>query len=133
MAEKIGLIWWRVSGSEQLTLSPETQIREARELAESEGYTIPPDFILGTDWHSLSVWDSPPMNRVKELMRSGAVQGVFVYDSDRLPSKPAHRLLLRALLEESDAKLFCSHGQPPDSSEYGELLEFLQSCGKQLY
>ena len=131
MVEKIGLVWWRVSGSEQLTLSPETQIQEASKLAESEGYTIPPDFIFGTDWHSLSVWDSPPMNRVKELVRSGEVQGVFVYDSDRLPSKPAHRLLLRALLEESGAKLFCANGQPPDNSEYGEVFEFLQSWSKE--
>jgi site-specific DNA recombinase len=126
----IVLVWWRVSGDDQREISPETQQREAIALAEHDGYVVPPDYVIGTDWYSLSVWDSPPMNKVKELVSSSAVHAVFMYDADRSPSKPAHRLLLRALCEEYGVKIRCCHGQIPEG-EMGEVMEFLSAWSKE--
>ncbi|MEE9262765.1 MAG: recombinase family protein, partial [Dehalococcoidia bacterium] len=127
---KIGAIWWRVSSDDQLETSPDTQIQEALALAQQEGYQIPQEHILGTDWHSLSVWESPPMERLKELVRTHAIKGIFMYDADRGPSKPAHRLLLRALCEEHGVKIRCRYGQVPDG-EMGEVMEFLNAWQKE--
>ena len=127
---KIAAIWWRVSSDNQLETSPDTQIGEAMTMAKEEGYTVPNENILGTDWHSLSVWDSPPMERLKELIRTEAIAAIFMYDSDRAPSKPAHRLLFRALCEEHGVRVRCRHGQIPDG-DMGEVMEFLSAWSKE--
>lgn len=41
--------------------SPEGQIAEARKLAQEHGFDVPDDYVIGTDWGSEFVWDSPPM------------------------------------------------------------------------
>ena len=128
--KKLAAIWWRVSGDDQREISPETQIREALELARQEGYEVPDEYILGTDWHSLSVWDSPPMEKLKELIRSGVTSAVFLYEADRAPSKPVHRLLFRALCQEQGVKIRCRYGQVPDG-DMGEVMEFLSAWAKE--
>ena len=60
---KTAAIWWRVSTDDQKEVSPDTQTGAARALAEQEGYTVPPEYEIGCDWGSLSVWESPPMER----------------------------------------------------------------------
>ena len=80
-------VWWRVSTDEQRETSPDTQISEAVALARSEGYDVPKEHILGTDWHSMSVWDSPPMEKLKDLIRAKVIGAVFMYEADRGPSK----------------------------------------------
>ncbi|MCH7656047.1 MAG: recombinase family protein [Chloroflexi bacterium] len=123
-------LWWRISTDDQREISPETQVSEARSLAEHEGFAVPEAYVLGTDWHSLSVWESPPMERLKELIRSGAITALFMYDADRGPSKPVHRLLLRALCEEHCVAIRCVHGQVPDG-DMGEVMEFLSAWAKE--
>mgnify|MGYP001558872923 CR=1 FL=1 len=130
MESRTGAIWWRTSTDDQKEMSPETQVREGRELAEREGYQVPEEYVLGTDWHSLSVWESPPMERLKELIRSHAIHAIFLYDPDRSPSKPAHRLLFRALCEENGVKIRACHGQVPDG-DMGEVMEFLSAWHKE--
>ena len=76
---KPGAIWWRVSGDEQKEISPDTQIQEALALAKREGFHVPHENIIGTDWHSLSVWESPPMERLKSLIRDRAIPAIFMY------------------------------------------------------
>lgn len=58
--DKAAAIWWRVSTDDQREISPETQVRESKAMAEREGYVVDPEHVIGTDWHSLSVWESPP-------------------------------------------------------------------------
>lgn len=99
-------------------------------MAHQEGYEAPPEYIIGGNWHSLSVWDSPAMERLKDLIRQKAIATIFMYDSDRGPSKPAHRLFFRALCEEYGIKVRCRHGQVPDG-EMGEVMEFLSAWAKE--
>ena len=90
---KVGAILFRTSTSDQLEISPETQVKESLVLAEQVGYSIPSEHIIGCDWASETFWDSPTMDRLKDLVRAGAISGIFQYDADRGPSKPIHRLL----------------------------------------
>ncbi len=55
-------IWWRVSTDDQSEMSPDTQVQAALALAGQEGYQVAPEHIVGTDWASLEVWNSPPMS-----------------------------------------------------------------------
>ena len=54
-------IWWRVSTEGQKEISPDTQKDAALCLADQEGYYVPAENVIGADWGSLSVWDSPAM------------------------------------------------------------------------
>jgi hypothetical protein len=126
----LALVWWRVSTEPQKEISWETQTREAATLADKDGFYVPPEFVIGTDWASLEVWDSPPMERVKGFIRGRNVHALYMYDADRGPSKPAHRLLLRALCEEYGVKMRCCYGEIPDG-EMGEVMEFLSAWKKE--
>ena len=123
-------LWWRVSTDDQREISPETQILEAKAMATADGYAVASEHVIGTGWSSLSVWESPEMERLKELIRSGTVQAVYMYDADRAPSKPAHRLLFRAYCEQFRVVIRCRHGQIP-AGEMSELLEFLSAWQKE--
>jgi len=127
---KVGAILFRTSTSDQLEISPDTQVKEPSALADQTGYSIPSDYVIGCDWASESFWDSPTMERLKELVRSGDISGIFQYDADRGPSKPVHRLLYRALCEEYGVRVFCCHGEIP-AGEMGEVMEFLSAWSKE--
>jgi hypothetical protein len=70
------------------------------------------------------------MDHMKELIRSRAIKTVFMYDADRGPSKPAYRLLFRALCEEYGVSIRCKYGQVPDG-DMGEVMEFLSAWSKE--
>jgi len=127
---KTAAIWWRVSTDEQREISPDTQTGEALALAEQEGYSVPPENVIGTDWSSLSVWNSPTMGQLKALVLGRAINAIFMYDADRGPSKPAHRLMFRALCEENGVAVRCCHGEIP-GGEMGELMEFISAWSKE--
>ena len=127
---KPAAIWWRVSTDDQKEISPETQIREAKALATQEGFEALDEYVIGTDWHSLSVWDSPAMLKLRSLITEDAISAVVMYDADRGPSKPAHRLMMRALCDENGVRILCRYGQVPDG-EMGEVMEFLSAWSKE--
>ena len=129
-SRKIAAIWWRVSTDDQREISPDTQIQQSLALAKQEGYEVPPENIIGTDWHSLSVWDSPAMARIRALIHEKAISAIFLYEPDRGPSKPAHRLLFRASCEENGIQVRCCHGQIPDG-DMGEVMELLSAWAKE--
>ncbi len=132
MREKTAAIWWRVSTDDQREISPDTQIGEALALAlaEQEGYSVPPENVIGTDWSSLSVWDSPTMGQIKALVQGRSITAIFMYDADRGPAKPANRLMFRALCEENGVAVRCCHGEIA-GGEMGELMEFISAWSKE--
>ena len=129
-AKPTAAIWWRVSTDDQKEISPDTQKGAALALAVQEGYHVPPENIIGTDWGSLSVWDSPARDQLKALIRDRVIIAIFMYDPDRGPSKPAHRLLFRALCEENAVTVRCCLGEIP-AGEMGEVMEFLSAWAKE--
>ena len=61
---KLAETWWRVSTEDQREVSPDTQTGAAMALAEQEGYHVPPEKIIRTDWGSLSVWGSRHLSKM---------------------------------------------------------------------
>ena len=47
---KVGAILYRTSTSDQLEISPDTQVKESSALADQTGYSIPSDYVIGCDW-----------------------------------------------------------------------------------
>ena len=86
-AKPIGAVWWRISTKAQADMSPETQILEAREMLEAEGYSVPQHRVIGADWHSLAVLDCPEMETLLSWVRHGEIQAIGMYHGDRLAGK----------------------------------------------
>ena len=111
----IAAVWWRVSTVGQLDLSPETQIRESRELAKSEGYEVHEDYIIGADWPSLNTMECPEMQTLlssatndtpgydaAESQQLSATQPLLVADNDAVSS--ASRSDVADVADESRGK-----------------------------
>ncbi len=129
-AKPLAAIWWRVSTAEQLENSPPSQISDSQGVALAHGYETTPEYTFGTDWHSLSVWDSPPMKQIRNLIESKAIHALIMQHPDRAPDKPAHRLHLRALCDENNVEMLSKNGEFP-RGEAGEVLEFLDAWAKE--
>ena len=126
----IAAIWWRVSTKGQTELSPETQVREAREMLEAKGYQVPDQYVTGADWHSLSILDCPAMETMLRWVRHGEVQAVGMYHGDRLAGNPGQKMFIIDLCERHDVRLLSRHSPILDGKE-GELLEYVRTWGKE--
>lgn len=76
---KSAAIWWRVSTDDQREIGRDTQMQEALALAEQESYDVPPENIIGRDWHFLSVRGSPAVVRLRALIHENAISAVIMY------------------------------------------------------
>ncbi len=129
-ARPIGAIWWRTSTKAQTESSPETQIREAREMLEAQGYSVPDDYIIGADWHSLSILDCPKMETLLGWVRHGEIQAIGMYHGDRLAGNPGQKMFIVDLCERQGVKLLARHSPIIEGKE-GELLEYVRTGGKE--
>ena len=104
---KIAAIWWRVSTKSQTELSPETQINGAKEALDAEGYCVPNEFIIGADWHSLSILDCPQMETLLDWARHEEIHAIGMYHGDWLAGNPAQKMFIIDLCERQ-----CVHLSP---------------------
>ena len=123
----IAAIWWRQSSKDQ-SASDETQINEARALLKSEGYEV--GYILGQDWHSLSILDAPKMQELLSLVRHAKIKAIGMYHGDRLAGNPAQKALILDLCERHGVKLLAKHSPIQEGPE-GELIEYVRTWGKE--
>ena len=129
-AKPIAAIWWRTSTKAQTESSPETQIREAREMLEAQGYRVPDDYIIGADWHSLSILDCPHMETLLGWVRHGEIQAIGMYHGDRLAGNPGQKMFIVDLCDRYSVKLLARHSPIIEGKE-GELLEYVRTWGKE--
>ena len=129
-AKPIGAILWRVSTKAQTDMSPETQIRAARQILEAEGYEVPEDRVIGGDWHSLAVLDWPKMETLLGWVRHGEIQAIGMYHGDRLAGNPGQKMFIVDLCERLGVKLLARYSPIMDGKE-GELLEYVRTWGKE--
>jgi site-specific DNA recombinase len=99
---KIAAIYVRVSTTDQADkgYSLPTQIEACMALAQREGYTVPAAHIFPEDYTGTSL-RRPGLTAVRDLVAQRLVQGVVVYDTDRLARKLAHQLLLTDEFEQA--------------------------------
>ena len=124
-------IWWRVSTAAQIDLSPDTQIKESAALLEAEGYSVPKEYIVGADWHSLNTLDCPEMQKLLGWMRTGEIQAVGMINSDRLSGEMAHKLAIMDIAKKAGVRLLAVQ-TPIETGPDGQLLETVRTYAKYL-
>jgi hypothetical protein len=102
----------------------------ARQLAQMDGRHIPEEYIFGGDWASLEYWDSPRMRPLRYLIEDREIHAVYQYDADRGPSRPAHRLLYRAVCKDNGVKIRRCYDEVPEG-EMSDILEALNAWKKE--
>ena len=112
----IAAIWWRQSTKDQ-SASNDTQVNEARAMLEAEGYCV--KYILGQEWHSLSILDAPKMQELLSLVRHTKIKAIGMYHGDRLAGNPAQKAIILDLCEKHGVKLLRAHlGQGAERFTY---------------
>jgi site-specific DNA recombinase len=100
---KLAAIYARVSSDRQKedkTIASQTT--SLREYAQTQGYTVPPDWVFEDEGYSGATLARPGLERLRDLVSAGQIQAVLIYGPDRLSRKYAYQVLL---LEE-----FSRHG-----------------------
>jgi DNA invertase Pin-like site-specific DNA recombinase len=113
-ATKIGLAFIRESDPRQMGgYSPETQKRDITAAAASVGVHIPAAHFLIVAKRSVRLQRTPEYQQALALIRSGAIDAVFVWAFSRWGRKASHRL---SVLDEMDrlGVAFYSVTQGPD-------------------
>ena len=93
---KTAAIYARVSSEkqkEEQTISIQTAALV--EFAQSEGYTVPSEWIFQDEGYSGSVLVRPALERLRDLAAEGQIEAVLIYSPDRLSRKYAYQLLLQ--------------------------------------
>lgn len=92
---KTAAIYARVSSErqkEEQTIA--SQISALVEYAQSEGYTVPSEWIFQDEGYSGSVLVRPALERLRDLAAEGQIEAVLIYSPDRLSRKYAYQVLL---------------------------------------
>ena len=103
---KLAAIYARVSTTDQADkgYSLPTQIEACQAMARQGGYTVPDTHVFVDDYTGTSL-NRPQFKQLRDLVHQRLVQGVIVYDLDRLSRKLAHQLLLSEEFEQAGVAL----------------------------
>src|SRR3990172_7524143 len=96
-------IYARVSSDrqkEEKTIASQTEA--LRQYAQSEGYTVPEEWVFQDEGYSGSHLIRPGLERLRDLSAEGHIETILIYSPDRLSRKYAYQVFL---LEE-----FSRHG-----------------------
>jgi site-specific DNA recombinase len=98
-------IYARVSTDEQgKGFSLSTQVKQCLAAAEQKGYTISSDYIFEDQFTGASM-ERPGLDRLRRLAQSGAIERVFVLETDRLARKAAYIVLIEEEFEKLRAPI----------------------------
>jgi len=125
---RIAAIWARVSTPKQGSL--EGDVAEVNPWLEEQGYIVPNERILMTDWSSLSLMDCPLMQKLWGWVKNQEISAIGMFDRDRLHSEPAHKLLFLEECEKHGVKILAKYGPPLLEGDEGKLIEHALTLGK---
>jgi site-specific DNA recombinase len=103
-----------------------TQIEACHALATQQGYHVDPAHIFTDDYTGTSL-NRPQLRRLREVVRSGAVQTVLVHDLDRLSRRLVHQLILTEEFERAGVALIIGTTPRDTKTPEGQLLVNVQS------
>ncbi len=129
--QPIAAVWWRVSTSAQMELSPETQVAKARAVLESKGYMVLPEKVIGADWTSLEISACIPFQTLQRWVVNGEIHAVGMIDRDRLAAQGIQRLLFISLCREHRVEVVLAQGAPLLDGPEGQIVELALSIGKE--
>jgi site-specific DNA recombinase len=116
-------LYARVSTEEQAQkYGLDSQLRELRALAERKGYFISPGAEFVDESYSGATLDRPALTKLRDAIRTGAIDVVLIYDPDRLSRQLAHQLLLIDEIEACRVAIEWASGPRGNTTE-GRLLD----------
>lgn len=125
---KIAAIWARVSTSDQTSLPD--QVARLKAQLESEGYYVPPERILAVVWTSLDLFSCPEFQRLVGWVKRREIQGLGIFDRDRLQAEGVQRLIFLAECRDAGVELEICQGPALIDGDEGQLIELALSIGK---
>ncbi|GAI24554.1 unnamed protein product, partial [marine sediment metagenome] len=128
MEKKIAAIWARVSSPGQTSLPD--QVARAKAELEKQGFTVPEEFIITTEWTSLDLFSCPKFLRLAGLVRRKEIQGIGMLDRDRLHAEPSQRLAFLAESRGAGVQWVICQGPPMLDGDWGELIEHVYAISK---
>lgn len=88
---KTAAIYARVSSERQKEAQTiASQTAALVEYAQSEGYTVPSEWIFQDEGYSGSILVRPALERLRDLAAEGQIEAVLIYSPDRLSRKYAY-------------------------------------------
>ncbi len=115
MMSSNAVIYTRVSTDEQgKGFSLPTQLEACRKHAVDRGYVVVAEY---TEDYTGSVLDRPELTRLRDMVASGAIQTVVVYDMDRMSRKAAHQMYLEEEFKKAGVAIDYVIGDYTDSPE----------------
>lgn len=125
-------IYCRVSTEDQERegTSLDSQANACLVKAKQGDYEVPEEFIFQEVWTGATT-DRPLLNALREFIKSGAIDAVFCYSTDRLARNPIH---LAIIAEECDKRqvelIFVT--EPLDNSPEGQLIRYVKGYSGQI-
>ncbi len=122
---KTAAIYARVSSDQQReekTIASQTAA--LMEFAESEGYSVPAEWIFEDEGYSGASLVRPGLERVRDLAAEGQIQAVLALSPDRLSRKYAYQVLLIEELGRHGVQVVFVKAPPSDTPEDQLLLQF---------
>ena len=126
---KTGAIWARVSSPGQTSLPD--QVARAKEKLESQGYLVPKERILQTDWTSLDLSNCPDFLKLYGWVTRKEIQAIGMLDRDRLHSNPIEdRLAFLSECRRAGIEVVLCQGPPMLEGDWGTLIEHVHTIAK---
>lgn len=128
----VAAVYNRVSTEKQQQegLSLQTQKEACIKYAKEHGYEVPDKYILDEVYSGLTL-NRPNLNRLLEWVKSGDVQAVVIYSTDRFSRDGYDLLTLIRDCEVNNAKLLCVN-EDLGEGKVGELLNFVRGWASSL-
>jgi len=123
---KTAALYARVSSEkqkEEQTVGSQTEA--LKEYAETNGYTVLPEWIFQDEGYSGAILKRPDLERLRDLAAEGQIETILVYSPDRLSRKYAYQvLLMEEFARQGVETLFVK--SPPATTPEEQLLVQLQ-------
>ena len=123
--KKNAAIYARVSSErqkEEKTIASQTVLLQ--EYARSHEYWVPSEWVFEDEGYSGGTLRRPALERLRDLVASGAVETVLVYAPDRLSRKYAYQVLLVEEFARAGVGAYFLKGAGGDSPEDRLLVQF---------
>jgi site-specific DNA recombinase len=92
-----------------------SQIEACRKYAEQQGWSVVAE--ISDDGVSGAILDRPGLDRIRDLIQTGEIDAVIVYDLDRLSRKVVHQLLIEEELNKAGVTIRYVLGDYRDDDE----------------
>jgi hypothetical protein len=82
----VAALYARTSHEKDDAFSLSSQLTELRDAARTEGFIVPQEYVFQEECTG-KIADRPELNKVRKLMREGAINILAVFDASHLPER----------------------------------------------